>query len=365
MPPHPSNPSREPLSDGSQRWDRARVLPDLYEGGSRPSRLVAGAIVILCVVMTAGVVTLWRAGLWEPGMVSASDIQNTREEHRAITAALEAARVYMTRAEWGKAEAILIETAERHPIDQEVRIALAETYLGLQRHGDSYEQYAKALAIGPRDSTLEFTAGQVASAAGLHENAADHFGLAQRSDPYNTAYPLMLGMVERQLGRTDAAKASLLRAANLDPQNAFAWGTLADIALGENNLNLAIQHITRARQLQPESREWRLIEARARRRRGEPEAALMLLLTLESSQRREAPVVRQIAECYGLLNRHADAARIWAEGAEAHPRDAALAFEAAAAFDRAGDRARALEYGRRAKLLGHPAADRLLARLED
>lgn len=329
----------------------------------RPSRIIVGMIVVLCAAMTAGVITIWRAGLWEPGLASAAMPQKERAIHEAITASLAAGREYMMRGEWGKAEAVLTQAAQQFPIEQEIRIALGETLLGQGRHADAYEQYAKALAIGPREATLEFTAGQVASAAGMDVNAADHYAAARRGDPFNSNYPLMLGLVERRLGRIDAAKASLLRAANIDPQNAFAWGTLADIALGENNVNLAVQHITRARQLQPESREWRLIEARARRRLGEPEQALMLLLSLEASQRREPAVVRQIAECYGMLNRHLDAADTLSEGAQANPEDPSLLFDAAVAYDRAGNRARAIEYARRAQTLGHQGASRLLERL--
>jgi tetratricopeptide (TPR) repeat protein len=364
MPPHRRNPA---IQRSRARPDRQAPLFSDDDGDSaRPNRVLVGMIAVLCIAMTAGVITMWRAGLWEPGQVIGSTFSvqaGPAPQAEVITAALESARSYMIQGEWGKAEAILSQAAERYPIEQELRVALGETYLAQRRHVDAYEQYAKALAIGPRDHKLEFTAGQVASTAGLRENAVDHYALAQRGDPFNAMYPLMQGMVERQLGRHDAAKTSLLRAANLDPQNAFAWGTLADISLSENNVNLAVQHITRARQLQPESREWRLIEARARKRRGEPETALMLLMTLEASQKTEPSVIRLTAECFGMLNRHADAAATWAAGFQAHPGDGAMAFEAALAYERAGNRARAVELARHAQGLGHPGAPRLLERL--
>jgi predicted Zn-dependent protease len=339
------------------------LLSDAGEVVARPSRLMVGGILVMCTLMVGGVVTLWQTGVWRPVEASASSSQQRVSGHERIGASLEAARSYMTAAEWGKSEAILRQAVEEFPQEQELRVALGETLLGLKRHGDAYEQYARALSIGPRDAKLEFTAGQVASTAELHDQAVQHFDAAQRSDPFNPTYPLMLGMVERRLGRPDAAKASLLRAANIDPQNAFAWGILADIALSENNVHLAVQHITKARQLQPESREWRIVEARARKRLGEPDKALLLLITLEMSQRRDPSVVRLTAECYGMLNRHADAAETWAFGVQQHPTDAALAFEAALSFDRAGNRARALEFARLAQGLGHPGAPRLVQRL--
>jgi tetratricopeptide (TPR) repeat protein len=360
----PHTPPR-PKANMSLRARQERAAP-AHEGAgesARPSRLMVWGLLTMCAILASAAVTAWRAGLWEPVRASAAASERASAQHASIRVALDAARSYMAGAEWGKAEAILREAAQTFPLDQEIRIALGETLLGLKRYADSYEQYAKALMIGPRDAKLEFTAGQVASNAELHESAADHFFSAHRADPFNASYPLMQGMVERRLGRSDAAKASFLRAANIDPQNAFAWGSLADIALAENNVNLAVQHITKARQLQPESREWRLIEARARKRLAEPERALMLLQSLETSQRTEPSVIRLMAECYGMLNRHADAAEVWAAGLGHYPTDAAMAFEAALSFERAGNKSKAMEFARRAHMLGHEGAARVGQRL--
>jgi tetratricopeptide (TPR) repeat protein len=359
-------PPHRPKPNISLRARNSGVGAPSPEGieGARPSRLMVGGIVTMCVLMAGGVVVAWKTGHWEPVRASASTSELVgTPRHASIRVSLDAARSYMTGAEWGKAEAILREAAAEFPLEQEIRIALGETLLGLKRYPDAYEQYAKALAIGPRDAKLEFTAGQVASTAQMPENAADHFAQAQRSDPFNASYPLMLGMVERRLGRADAAKTSFLRAANIDPQNGFAWGSLADIALSENNVNLAVQHIVKARQVQPDSREWRLIEARARKRLGEPERSLMLLLSLEMSQRQEPSVIRLMAECYGMLNRHVDAAEVWAAGTGLYPTDANIALEAALSYERAGEKAKAMEFAKRAHMLGHEGAARVGQRL--
>ncbi|QYU69672.1 tetratricopeptide repeat protein [Leptolyngbya sp. 15MV] len=269
----------------------------------------------------------------------------------------------MKEGKWAQAEAILSTASGQFVDDQELRVAWAESLLAQRRHDEAYRQYEAALAIGPRKPALEFAAGQTASVAGLLDRAIEHFSMAQTLDPKNPAAPLMLGMVQRRTGQLDAAKASLLRAANMDPTNAFAWGTLADIALGENNLGLALQHVQRARELQPDSREWRLVEARVRARQGDPEAALMLLLPLDPSQRRDAPVVRLMAQCLGMLNRHEDAAALWLDAARADPASAELAYEAAIALQRAGDTSSARDLARDAQRLGHPAAAALVERL--
>lgn len=352
-----------PLADIPKRWDSlAYRKADLSGQGVSPARLVTAFIAMLCLLMLGGILVLWQTGTLSPAPAAAAPARKAAT-HEAITAALDSARGLMTRSEWSKAEAVLSSAAEQFPQDQELRIALGESLLAMNKPAESYEQYEMALAIGPRDAKLEFAAGQVANKAGLADRAESHFTMAQTADPTTAAYPLMLGMVQRNQGSVEAAKASLLRAANLDPDNAFAWGTLADIALGENNVHLALQHISRARKIQPQSKEWRLVEARALKRKGDPEQALMVLLPMDKSQRLEPQVVRLMAECYGMLNRPANAAALYGEASLAEPTSPELAYEAAAAYERAGDMPKAIEYGRRAKLLGSEAGAKLMERL--
>lgn len=366
-PPTPPTPPKKPrsLSEIPKRWDAlAYRSSEGSDGSAGPTRLLTAFIVMVCLLGLGGVVLMWKTGVFSPDSAAAAPVDpKATPAHQAIAAVLDSARALMTRSEWAKAEAILKSAAGQYPEDQEVRVALAETLLAQHREAESLEQYEKALAIGPRDAKLEFAAGQVASKSGRMDRAEEHFSLAASGDPKNASYALMLGTVQRKLGSVESAKASLLRAANLDPENAFAWGTLADIALGENNIAICLQHIDRARKLQPESKEWRLVEARARKRKGEPEKALMLLLPLDKSQRRELPVVRLIAECYGMLNRPTNAAEAYAEASLAEPTSADLAYETAVAYERAGDLEKAAEFGRRAKLLGSQPAAKLMERL--
>lgn len=352
------------LAEIPRRWDAAqRPVADLPSGPASPSKLITSAIVMLCLLMTGAIVLLWKSGGLVPTEAAAAPETPKAANYEAMTASLDAARALMTRSQWAKAETVLRQAAMKFPEEQEIRLALAETLLARDRLADSYDQYVKALAIDPSDPKIQFAAGQVASKAGFTERAEEHFSMAQGADRTNPAYPLMLGMVQRKLGNVEAAKASLLRAANLDPENAFSWGAMADIALSENKVDLALQHVDRARRLQPESKDWRLIEARARKRKGEADKALMLLVPMDPSQRRELPVVRLIAECYGMLGKPVDAANAYADAFEADAANAELAYEAAGAFERAGNRTKAIEYANLAKSLGHPDAANLLGRL--
>lgn len=363
MPLMPRSHRKQPksLADIPRRWDALQrpAASDGARGGS--SRFLAAAIVFLCLVMAAGFIALWKSGQFSPASAQADGIHTPA--HEALSTVLDSARLLMKQSEWTKAEAVLRQAVMKFPEDQETRIALAETFIAQKKFPEAYEQYEKALAIGPRDQKIEYAAGLAASSANLTERAEEHFSMAQTADPKNPTYALMLGTVERKLGHPEAAKAALLRAVNLDPDRAIAWGTLADIALGENKIDLALQHIDHARRLEPSNVEWRIIQARALKRKGEPEQALMLLVPLDPTQRRDAPIARLMAECYGMLGRHADAATVMADACTADPTDKNLAYDAAVCFERAGDKARALDYAKQAKILGHEGAAKFIERL--
>ncbi len=352
------------LAEIPRRWDALPQRPpqQAHAGHGGPSKLLSFGIAGLCLLMVGAVLLLFKSGSLvasDPAAAAAAKVPPSE----ALTTVLDSARKLMGQSEWPKAETVLRRAAMQFPDQQEIRTALAETLLALNKPKESYDQYEKALAIGPREPKLEFAAGQVASKAGLPDRAEEHFSMAQTADPKNPSIPLMLGMVQRKLGKLESAKASLLRAANMDPDNAYAWGTLADISLGENHLDLCLQHIAKARKIQPESRDWRLIEARALKRKGEPTEALRLLTALDQSQRRDPVVARQIAECFSMLGRHAEAASALADAAMADAVNPDIAYEAAVAFERAGNRTRALEFGTQAQVLGNASATALLTRL--
>lgn len=358
------------MADTPQGIDPSKLRPNLGLATSapeehldpRPGIWIAVAVVLLAGIMISGFIAIWKTGAWSPTSAEASTTP-ARPNAKALAESLDSARVYSRKGEWSKSEAILRQITQQYPMEQDVRIALAESLIAQKKTADAYEQYEKAIAIGPRDAKLDFAAGVTANSAGLPERALEHFSMAQAADPLSATYPLNLGMVQRKLGQIQPAKASLLRAANIDPQNAYAWGALADIALGENNLAIALQHIGHARTIQPDNLEWRIIEARALKRKMEPERALLLLIPLDLSQRREAPVARLIAECYGMLNKHPEAAAALVDASIADAKNPDLAYDAAVALQRAGDKAKALEFAKRAQMLGNPNAAKLVEHL--
>jgi tetratricopeptide (TPR) repeat protein len=353
---------RDMLTDAARRWNRSPIPTgptfDAREEGERPSGPISAGIIIALMVMLGGILWIWQANPPSPAAASV-----TPAAPAETTEAVESARALMAKSKWAEADALLINATQRNPDVRELRLVRAECLVAMKRHGDAYTQYEKALAIGPREPDIDFAAGVAARESNNVERAVEHFSMAQAADPHVPEYALALGQMQRKQGNLEACKASLLRAANLEPGNAFVWGTLAEIALSENNTGLALQHVAKARELQPESTDWRVIEARGHKRKGEPQKSLNVLAAIESRQRKEPAVARLMSECYGMLGRAADAATIMGDASLASPTDGSLAYDAALAFDRAENKAKAIEFARYAKANGHEAAVKLLAKL--
>jgi len=283
---------------------------------------------------------------------------------RVIDEIIAAVDKFESQNEQEKARIALAAAIQTYPTEQSLRIRLARVLGGLNQVAEAHEQYEKAIAIGPRSATIEFEAGTMANAAGLTQRALEHFSAAQAIDASNADYPLFLAQIQRKLGQVDDAKASLIRAGKLRPDAPVVWGTLADIALEENKANIARQHIAKARELEPRSTPWRMIEARVLNRLGQPEQALGVLAGISDNERTLRPVARITGESLGLLNRIPDAADMFAKASDAHADDAELALDAATWLQRAGDLARAKTYAARSTMLGNKQAESLMQSLD-
>jgi type IV pilus assembly protein PilF len=329
--------------------------------------IIATGVVVAVVGIAAIIGGLSGAAPEQAGLAPSPAPVDAPTSDPALTQrVLDSARQYLNQQKPQQAEIVLSKGIEQAPEDQDLRIAYAETLLTLGRTREAYDQYEKAIYIGPDPADLHFTAGTVANAAGLTDRSIEHFSMAQQKDASNPNYPLNLAQIQRKIGDLDAAKASLLRAIRLDPTLAIAHGVLADIALQENSLSLARQYIDRARDLQPASVHWRLIEARIDRRENHPEDALRLILALdESTLLSDRMLLTEAGLCYGMLRKPDEAADLFSRAAERNPEDADLLYETALWHQRAGLDDAAAVYASRAARLGNAAAERLLASIED
>ncbi|MDX2115862.1 MAG: tetratricopeptide repeat protein [Planctomycetota bacterium] len=331
---------------------------------SRSSLLAAGALAILAIGLLAlggwTVVRLMRMPAAATGAPPPGEAPDALTP-QTIETVLAAARAYLSNGQPGSAEVILREAVTHSPDSQQLLLLLGETLMHLNRLDEAYDAYTKAVFIGPDHPEYRHVAGTIASALNRPEDAEIHFLKALSLNPSNPKYALYAAQVQRRLGKIDAARANLVVATKLDPSQATAWGSLAAIALDENRPSVALQYVAHARRLEPEAAVWRLLESKALRRDGRAEDALGVLRELPEAQRTSDPaVLEEMALCLGMLQRPADAARLYVTATAAAPDNPLLAYEAAVWLDRAGDRAQALLFARSAALAGNEDARRLV-----
>ncbi len=333
--------------------------------------VLAGAAAALSLALLAGVIA-WRSLESEPSPPGPEQAERPTPAPAGVPAPRDAdstATVLATadklvrQGEPDRAEAVLRAAVRQHPEDQELRLALAGACVLQQKPAAAYEQYEAALAIGPRTAEIEFTAGTVASGLNRLDRAEEHFSAAQASDASDPRFPLYLAQVQMKANQTDAARKNLLLATRLDESLAIAWGTLAELSLRENEPNVALQMVARARTLEPAVAAWRVIEARAYNRLRQPENALATLGAISEAERRRLPVLRLVGESYGLLGRPGEAMREFEAAAGASPSDGDLLFDTAVWCERAGEREKARRYAERAAALGVEAAAKMADRL--
>jgi len=333
----------------------------------RRNRLIAGLSLIPVAVVIVLVTLVVRSVSNDLGP---RDVEAAmRRSAQAAEQASTEARARLREGRHEAAEAILRRALESSPNHSDLRSLLAEALLAQGRSEEAYSEYDRAIAAGADQPEMHFAAGTTASVAGLPEQAVGHYELAQRLDPGNPKYPLYLGQVQRNMGRVGEAKASLLRAVRLAPDLAIGWGTLADIALAENNLSLAEQHARRAIGADPDSTVWRVVLARALRRANRPQEAARLLMAIEEPTRLSDPMIlRELGLCFGLLGEPGRAAEIYARAVETREGErgeafADLLYQAAAWYERAGEADVAAVYAERALEQGHDRAHVMVERL--
>ncbi|MCW5753446.1 MAG: tetratricopeptide repeat protein [Phycisphaeraceae bacterium] len=279
------------------------------------------------------------------------------------------------KGQWSEAAIVLEEAVARYPEDLQIRQRLAEIYQQLaataksrRQHEESkrlfaqaYHQWAAIIEIGPKDAAAYFRAAMAANEAGLPE-ARTLFEHAAALEPNRPEYLLNLGMVQYNVGEYDVAQVSLHRATQLKPDLAPGWAMLAQIALREGQRNVALQLITRARDIDPIDANFRVIEADIVAST-DPDRAIALLETLTEELRRRDDVLRIARNAYGAKGRFRDAAAYFTSASDHDPENPDLALAAADLLDRSGQRDRAIEYARRAVEAGHTGAPRMLERL--
>lgn len=282
-----------------------------------------------------------------------------------VETALDEAGQALRQGDYARAEAVLRKVEPTAPRDQDLRLALAKALMGQKRFADAHGQLEAAIQIGPATPAIHHDAGTVASKASMPERAAEHYAAAQSLDPSNPSHPLFLGMVLNGQGRSVEATAALLHAVKLNPDLAEAWGVLADIQLRDGNTGLALQHIEKARKLQPLNLVWRQVEARTLNRGNRPEDAVAVLSGVPEEELFQARTLATLGESYGLLKQPERAVDLYVRATQARPAEAELHYQLAIWRERTGDKGGARMAAERARQLGDQRAAAVLERVKE
>jgi tetratricopeptide (TPR) repeat protein len=275
-----------------------------------PARSTTAVVAVLALVVLAGVAVYGVVTVARSTPVTANGATGVSSSGQpagpTTNLVLEQVQPLITSGEWSKAAALLLPAIEAHPEEQDLRLALARTYSGQRDWAKSYPAYEApayeaALTIGPESAALQAEAGTVANAAGLIDRSIEHYSRAQQLDPKDPRHPLYLGMVQVKAGKDSEAMLSLLTATVLNPELAPAWGVMGELELRANHLDLALQHLEKARKIEPESLKWRLAEAKVHKRQNEPAKTLDLLVNLPEKQRYNADVIPVVADALAML----------------------------------------------------------------
>lgn len=322
-------------------------------------RLIGGvALLLLCAGAVAGVFYVVGSG--------GGTATPTGQQEATAQTADALLNTYLTlqrQSRLAEAETVLQKGGEQYPQEQRLAATYAEFLAIAQRMDESYAMYERALAIGPRSAPLEFAAGTVANTLGRTDRAMEHYAAAQTQDPTDFRYPLYLAQVQLNTNDIDESRKNLIIAGRLNPDEPKVWGTLAEIALRENALNVALEQVAKARAIEPEHWLWRLIEARARKRMGQVQEALHLLVALKDEDLARPSVLTAMSECFGMLGKPDDAADLYGKFSDRDPEQPELAMQAAIWADRVSRPSQALRYAQRAANLRAPGAEAMVTRL--
>jgi predicted Zn-dependent protease len=256
----------------------------------------------------------------------------------ALQAGLEAAAEYVNTEHDEEASVILEKLAEEFPDEALVWQQLSEVRLHQGRDAEAYGMIQTVIDLGQDSRDLRFNAGVVAMRLGTIDEAIMHLQQACRLAPTDIQAPLYLANVYRKVNENAKAQAQLLHIIDIDKTEHHAWGGLAQIAFVENKLDLAEQHLAKARELAPQFSTWQVLQAKILRRRGKPEAAITLLSALGPATRYQQEVVDEVAQCWALMGLPLKAAREHVDNLNRNPEALASAISASRYFLMAGER---------------------------
>ena len=192
----------------------------------------------------------------------------------------------------GEARLRLEEAVARFPDDPSAALNLGFAYLRLDRLQGAQERFAAAEALKPADPTPAYWIGRTLQRRATRFAQAegpDAERLGAAAEAYRRSLELdpggdqagethfRLAEVQRDLGDSAEALASLERALAVAPSHAPAWGLLSELHGAAARWEEASSAASEASRLDPTNPEFAVLVARSLRELGQPAEALELL----------------------------------------------------------------------------------------
>ena len=236
---------------------------------------------------------------------------------------------------------------ERYPGYAAGYTLLGQVLLGELRHGEAYEQIKLSLELDPAQAEVHLLAGTLCMQLQRSSDAERHYRQAVGLDPANVQLRLHLAQSYIEQQRFDEARRDLVRLLMADSSLHSAAAMLADMAMMQNKLTLAMNYIARAIENTPIAQRERQViyirrKARILRRQNKPDEALQTLEEqLGGLERRDPEVLEEMAHCWSAQGQYQPAAMLFEAALERSPTDWRLAAGAARWWIKADQTAKA------------------------
>ena len=210
-----------------------------------------------------------------------------------------------------------------------IRDMLAQIYQELGRHAEAAEMLRQAALLMPDDLGLRERYAMALVDAGDRDKAAEVLERLMEKPEYANQASLHVVLAECRMEQEqpEAARASFMRAARIDPKNVVAWLGVGRASLATGDLDRAEYALTQAQALKPTGRDGvdtLLIAGYLRLKQNRVQEAANLFQRATGLDREDATPVAMYGLCQQRLGR-IDAARQYYERALALDPDDRLA----------------------------------------
>ncbi|GAB4350787.1 MAG: tetratricopeptide repeat protein [Candidatus Abyssubacteria bacterium] len=154
--------------------------------------------------------------------------------------------------DWRDTATLFRRTLAVNPASIEARLAIGATYIEAGDFEAAIKIYREALTLAPGHYRILYNLGVAFIRKGWFHQAAQTLEQSRSAHPDFLATRLNLALVYHRLKRYDEAISEHREVLRLDPRRATSYGDLGRIYLERGELGLALEHLNRALDIQPD-----------------------------------------------------------------------------------------------------------------